>query len=104
VPRKPNSSPQTCALLAAMAQRPRSWQHGYELARQTGLQSGTLYPLLIRLSDQGLLDSRWDEPERPGMPPRHAYKLTADGLALARSMGNKQPTMALRQGAAGATA
>jgi DNA-binding PadR family transcriptional regulator len=38
----------------------------------------------MRLSDQGLLESRWQEPERPGLPPRHAYRLTASGLTLAR--------------------
>ena len=84
--RKPNTSVQTRQLLSAMLRQPRTWQYGYEISKQTGLKSGTLYPLLIRLSDQGLLDSQWQEPEHPGKPPRHAYKLTASGLALAREM------------------
>ena len=82
--RKRNSSPQTRELLAVMFRKPRAWQYGYELSKNTGLTSGTLYPLLIRLSDQGLLESQWQEPERPGKPPRHAYRLTSDGLAFAR--------------------
>lgn len=85
--RKPNRSPQTRKLLAIMLRRPRAWHYGYELSRETGLSSGTLYPLLIRLSDQGLLDSEWQEPERPGKPPRHVYRLTPEGLALARTVG-----------------
>jgi DNA-binding PadR family transcriptional regulator len=48
------------------------------------MQSGTLYPLLMRLSEQGLLEHRWQEAERPGLPPRHVYRLTASGVALAR--------------------
>ena len=84
--RKPNSSAQTRQLLGVMLQQPPNWQYGYELSKQTGLKSGTLYPLLMRLSDQGLLDSQWQEPERPGKPARHAYKLTPTGLALARQM------------------
>jgi DNA-binding PadR family transcriptional regulator len=84
--RKPNTSAQTRQLLAVMLRQPRTWQYGYEISKQTGLKSGTLYPLLMRLSDQGLLDSQWQDPERPGTPPRHAYKLTASGLALAREM------------------
>jgi PadR family transcriptional regulator, regulatory protein PadR len=84
--RKPNTSPQTRDLLAEMSRKPRTWQYGYELSRQTGLASGTLYPLLIRLSDQGLLESRWLEPERPGKPQRHAYRLTATGLAFVRAI------------------
>jgi DNA-binding PadR family transcriptional regulator len=77
-------SPQTVALLAALMERPRTWKHGYELSKETGLKSGTLYPILIRLSEQGLLSSRWKDAERPGRPPRHVYRLTAPGLVLAR--------------------
>jgi DNA-binding PadR family transcriptional regulator len=84
VPRKPNTSRQTRALLAALLERPQSWRHGYDLSKETGLRSGTLYPLLMRLSEQGLLESRWQETERPGLPPRHVYRLTASGVALAR--------------------
>jgi DNA-binding PadR family transcriptional regulator len=91
--RKPNSSAQTRQLLGVMLQQPPNWQYGYELSKQTGLKSGTLYPLLMRLSDQGLLDSQWQEPERPGKPARHAYKLTPTGLALAREMGPQKTTV-----------
>jgi PadR family transcriptional regulator, regulatory protein PadR len=77
-------SRQTLALLVALMERPRTWQHGYDLSKETGLKSGTLYPILIRLSDQGLLNSRWKDAARPGRPPRHVYRLTAAGLALAR--------------------
>ncbi len=83
MPRKPNSSRQTRALLAAFLDRSQTWRHGYDLSRETGLKSGTLYPVLMRLSEQGLLESRWQDAERPGLPPRHVYRLTARGLALA---------------------
>lgn len=85
---RPNQSRQTQALLLALLERPLQWRHGYELSKATGLKSGTLYPLLIRLSDQGLLDSKWQEAE-PGRPPRHAYRLTASGKALALSFDAK---------------
>jgi DNA-binding PadR family transcriptional regulator len=77
-------SPQTLALLSALMERPRTWQHGYEISKATGLKSGSLYPILIRLSEQGFLASRWEDAVQPGRPPRHAYRLTATGLALAR--------------------
>jgi PadR family transcriptional regulator PadR len=83
MPRKPNSSRQTLALLAALLDRSRTWRHAYDLSKETGLRSGTLYPLLMRLSQQGLLESRWEDAARPGLPPRHAYRLTARGLTLA---------------------
>jgi DNA-binding PadR family transcriptional regulator len=84
MPRKPNTSRQTRSLLAALLERPQTWRHGYDLSKETGLRSGTLYPLLMRLSEQGLLEQRWQEAERPGLPPRHVYRLTAAGLTLAR--------------------
>ena len=84
MPRKPNTSRQTRALLAVLLERAQTWRHGYDLSKETGLKSGTLYPLLVRLSDQGFLEARWQEAERPGLPPRHAYRLTARGVALAQ--------------------
>jgi len=83
--RTPNRSSQTNRFLAAMLEDPLAWRYGYELLKKTGLQSGTLYPLLIRLCDQGLLEAQWREPEKPGKPPRHVYRLTSDGLAFARA-------------------
>lgn len=71
-------SPATRAVLAALVEAAPAWSHGYELCRLTGLKSGTLYPLLIRLEGQGYLAAEWQTAE-PGRPPRHAYRLTAEG-------------------------
>ena len=76
-------SPQTVSVLAALCGQPSEWQHGYALARQTGLKSGTLYPILIRLADRGLVEACWQEEPAPGRPRRHLYRLTPDGLASA---------------------
>jgi DNA-binding PadR family transcriptional regulator len=71
-------------VLESLSLRPSEWRHGYDLCKITGLRSGTLYPLLIRLHEQGLLEAEWQVPEKPGKPARHAYRLTDAGLALAR--------------------
>jgi PadR family transcriptional regulator, regulatory protein PadR len=92
MPRKPNSSRQTRALLATFLDRSKTWRHGYDLSKETGLKSGTLYPVLMRLSEQGLLESRWQDPERPGLPPRHVYRLTLSGLAFAREQARSEAT------------
>jgi len=76
-------SPQTLSVLAALCGQPSAWQHGYALAQQTGLKSGTLYPILIRLADRGLVEACWEEEPVPGRPRRHLYRLTPDGLASA---------------------
>ena len=70
--------------LQAFLEAPRSWRHGYDLMRVAELSSGTLYPLLARLSDDGWLEARWEESEFPGRPPRQLYRLTATGRADAR--------------------
>jgi PadR family transcriptional regulator, regulatory protein PadR len=80
---RPGFSPQTLAVLAALCAQPTAWQHGYALARETELKSGTLYPILIRLADRGLVEACWQEEPTPGRPRRHLYRLTADGLASA---------------------
>ena len=89
MPRLPSSSPQTQRVLATFAARPGEWRYGYDLCREVGIKSGTLYPMLIRLEGQGLLTAEWRQSEKPGRPPRHAYRLTAEGLALARSQAER---------------
>jgi PadR family transcriptional regulator, regulatory protein PadR len=83
MPRRPNNSRQARAVLATLLDQSPRWRHGYDLAKATGLKSGTLYPLLMRLSEHGLLESCWQDPERPGLPPRHFYRLSGSGVALA---------------------
>ena len=77
-------SAQTLAVLAELCATPAGWQHGYGIARDTGLKSGTLYPILIRLADRGLIEARWEDEQPAGRPRRHLYRLTAAGLAAAK--------------------
>ena len=77
-------SRQTTAVLATLAEQPSAWRYGYDLSRETGLASGTLYPLLVRLHDGGLLEAEWRASPEQGRPQRHVYRLTAKGLAVAR--------------------
>jgi PadR family transcriptional regulator len=92
-------SPQAICVLAALCAEPSVWRHGYTLAKQTGLKSGTLYPILVRLADRGLVEASWEDEQVPGRPRRHLYRLTADGLAAATTAAIPQRTAA-REGAA----
>jgi DNA-binding PadR family transcriptional regulator len=76
-------SAQTLSVLAVLCEQPSQWQHGYALAKQTGLKSGTLYPILMRLADRDLVEARWQDEPQPGRPRRHLYRLTTAGLASA---------------------
>ena len=78
-------SAQTLSVLAALAAEPTAWLHGYPIAKRTGLASGTLYPILIRLADQQLIEARWEDEQPAGRPHRHLYRLTSDGLLAARA-------------------
>jgi DNA-binding PadR family transcriptional regulator len=68
----------------------RGMRHGFDILDATGLQSGTVYPILRRLEDAGLLRSRWEAVERAraeGRPPRRYYELTGAGaMALQEAL------------------
>src|SRR5690348_8581446 len=83
--RRAEFSAQTLSVLAALCAEPEEWRHGYGIAKDTGLKSGSLYPILIRLADRGLVEARWEEGQPVGRPRRHLYRLTPGGLASARA-------------------
>jgi PadR family transcriptional regulator PadR len=79
-------SAQTTAVVLALAEQPTAWRYGYELCQQLGLKPGSLYPILVRLADRGLLETSWDAETSGGRPPRHLYRLTGSGRALATDL------------------
>lgn len=91
-------SPVARRVLAVLAQAGSGWSHGYDLCRAAGVKSGTLYPLLIRLEAQGHLEAEWQSPTEPGRPPRHAYRLTTSGRALAEAHPPSEIAALLPQG------
>jgi DNA-binding PadR family transcriptional regulator len=89
-------STQTVSVFAVLCAEPARWRHGYEIAKETGLKSGTLYPILVRLADRGLLEATWEDEQPAGRPRRHLYRLTAEGqtqaaAALALAKPRRQP-------------
>lgn len=90
---KMRRSPQTLLVLGEFLADERVWRYGYDISRATELKSGTLYPILMRLAEQQLLETGW-QTTAEGRPPRHMYKLTQDGLRYARklvSVATEQP-------------
>lgn len=74
--------------LAALLEAPEGL-YGYELIQTAGISPGTLYPMLARLEDQGLLTSRWQEASVGGRPPRHVYNLSKRGRVFAMSLNQE---------------
>ncbi len=95
--RTPRISPETLRVLEKFVERPTNWRYGYELSRETGLKSGTLYPILMRLERCTWLEARWVVTE-DGVPPRHTYRLTPNGLEWARTqLVEARPLVMVRQ-------
>jgi PadR family transcriptional regulator, regulatory protein PadR len=88
-------SPQTALVLAEFLRDEKAWRYGYDISRNTGLKSGTLYPILMRLAEHRMLQTSWETAEE-GRPPRHLYKLTRDGLRYAREQVNASAVRAVR--------
>jgi PadR family transcriptional regulator PadR len=78
-------SPQTLLILEAFLDHPAEWKYGYDLSRVTGLKSGTLYPILMRLADRKVLATEWEagDADKMGKPPRHMYRFTPEGMQFA---------------------
>ena len=78
-------SRQTFAVLTLLSSDKSRWRHGYEIAQHTGIASGTLYPILMRLTDRNYLESKWQMPGETRRP-RHVYRLSTDGVAYVQSL------------------
>jgi len=77
----------TLKVLKLLVENPRNAHSGAEIARTTGLGSGTLYPLLARLEKAGWCKSEWEavDPRQAGRPRRRFYELTGLGQVRARA-------------------
>jgi len=67
-------------ILDAVASAPEgtpAW--GLKLCEQTGLGTGTVYPVLDRLLRARWITDRWEEPPPADRPPRRFYEITGEG-------------------------
>jgi len=78
-------SAQAISVLQTLAADPARWRYGYDLVTEVHLKSGSLYPILVRLADRGLLETSW-EPGPGSRPPRHLYRLSPAGREYAAAL------------------
>jgi PadR family transcriptional regulator, regulatory protein PadR len=74
------------AVLGALLDDPDTELYGWEIVRTSGLEPGTIYPILQRLRGAGWISDRWEDPEpsrAEGRPLRRYYRLTLEGRARA---------------------
>jgi DNA-binding PadR family transcriptional regulator len=76
---------QTLRVLEAFLADPTEQLSGADVQKRSGLASGTLYPILLRLESAGWFVSHWEsiDPVSTGRPRRRLYRLTPSGLARA---------------------
>jgi len=76
---------QTLRVLEAFLENPADSLSGSDVQKRSGLASGTLYPILLRLESAGWFVSRWEtvDPSTVGRPRRRLYRLTSGGLSRA---------------------
>jgi len=97
----------TQLVLRALLEEPAREQYGLEIVARTGLQSGTIHPILAKLEKIEWLESRWEDadPKEQGRPRRRYYRLSPDGAvrarrALARASESTAALQQLRPGMA----
>jgi DNA-binding PadR family transcriptional regulator len=76
----------TQRVLRVLLERKEDEQYGMEIADQAGLAPGTTYPILMRLKQDGWVESRWEaiDPATTRRPARHYFRLTMLGATSAR--------------------
>lgn len=79
-------SPQTTAVLLALAEKASQWSHGYDLCKALNLKAGTVYPILIRLAERGHVETAWEDDPPQGRPARHLYRLAPDGVEYVQAL------------------
>ena len=75
----------------------RNYRYGFDISDATGLPSGTVYPVLRRLEEAGLLKSQWESVEtarEEQRPPRRYYTVTGRGAQATRDVTERYPTLA----------
>ena len=87
---------QTALVLEALA---AGRHHGFDIMDATDLPSGTVYPILRRMEEDGVVRARWERDsiaKREQRPPRRYYELTTRGavrLAEARARFRAMATL-----------
>jgi PadR family transcriptional regulator PadR len=87
----PKLTAATLKVVQAMADQPSRTFYGLELMRETGLKSGSLYPILARLRDHGLVVGTQEEgdPAELGRPLRTHFRLTGRGIDWVREVEHR---------------
>jgi PadR family transcriptional regulator PadR len=82
----PRTTMNLLKVLCVLLEDPTASHYGTEIGKSARLSGGSLYPLLLRLEQAGVLESNWEnvDPSEVGRPRRRLYRLTGEGAKYAR--------------------
>jgi PadR family transcriptional regulator, regulatory protein PadR len=85
--KEPRLTHASLKVLRAFLDGPSVKLSGAEIHKQSGVFTGTLYPLLLRFEAAGWMKSEWEDidPREVGRPRKRFYWLTPTGLAHANA-------------------
>jgi len=85
--KEPRLTHASLKVLRAFLDSPAVKLSGADIHKQSGVFTGTLYPLLLRFEGAGWLTSEWEDidPKEAGRPRKRFYRLTPTGLARANA-------------------
>jgi len=83
------TTPTMLRVLKALEEHPSDEHYGYEILKTTGIQGGSLYPILDRLEREQWVTASWKVSPLPGRPPRRYYRLTGLGVRMAKIARNE---------------
>jgi PadR family transcriptional regulator, regulatory protein PadR len=83
--RQPRLTLASLKVLRVFLENPKQQLAGVDIQKQSGVPTGTLYPIVLRFESAGWLESKWEDidPKEAGRPRKRFYWLTADGFARA---------------------
>jgi PadR family transcriptional regulator PadR len=83
----PRLSHAALKVLRVFLSRPQEQVSGSDILKLTGMLSGTVYPILLRLERANWLDSEWEQldPSEAGRPRKRLYRLSANGYNKANA-------------------
>jgi DNA-binding PadR family transcriptional regulator len=85
---EPRITGPTLKIIGQFIAAPQEGLSGADIAKATGVSSGTLYPVLFRLEKAGWFESKWEsvDPSEVGRPRRRLYSLTSLGAKKSRTV------------------
>jgi DNA-binding PadR family transcriptional regulator len=95
MPDSPRLSHTAALMLKAIAE---GYSYGFDIMEITGLPSGTVYPALRRMDNDGLIEGAWENEAkalREERPPRRNYKITRAGKLALTAAEKKYPLIAM---------